>query len=420
MNIKRYFYNILLSIYNQKKDSFFLLIVFMLMTTIIFIFYGFSISSEIIVKRIDDNTNVSITFKAHISNDLDEVVYKSSIATWFETKAELASNNYQSVLVINAKEHYNGEIIYVYSYDERFYEEGNKLVEGIKIPYGNDVLIAKNTIIEHKSLNIGDDIILTNNNGETIELNVAGIYLNDNAINLLDDNLYQSDSYQIIMDEKTLLDFASKNDDLIIGDIMVEFKGVGNSEEVINIVNNSLSSFIAQGNTYDIEIDDELAQKLKLPIQNASRLYGLMVTVFFVTLTILLIFILVYCVKNRTKEYGIWMTMGLNKISLVLKFFIEVSILMSAAFIICLPLSKVIFRQINNSMVEQNDYTQAQIMHLYDTEVDTQVVESEEYLVEIDVSEYINIYLFLLLICLLSSLISFISLFNKKVIEFIK
>ena len=222
------------------------------------------------------------------------------------------------------------------------------------------------------------------------------------------------------MDEKTLLDFASKNDDLIIGDIMVEFKGVGNSEEVINIVNNSLSSFIVQGNAYDIEIDDELAQKLKLPIQNASRLYGLMVTVFFVTLTILLIFILVYCVKNRTKEYGIWMTMGLNKISLVLKFFIEVSILMSAAFIICLPLSKVIFRQINNSMVEQNDYTQAQIMHLYDTEVDTQVVESEEYLVEIDVSEYINIYLFLLLICLLSSLISFISLFNKKVIEFIK
>ncbi len=356
MNIKRYFYNILLSIYNQKKDSFFLLIVFMLMTTIIFIFYGFSISSEIIV----------------------------------------------------------------YSYDERFYEEGNKLVEGIKIPYGNDVLIAKNTIIEHKLLNIGDDIILTNNNGETIKLNVAGIYSNDNAINLLDDNLYQSDSYQIIMDEKTLLDFASKNDDLIIGDIMVEFKGVGNSEEVINIVNNSLSSFIVQGNAYDIEIDDELAQKLKLPIQNASRLYGLMVTVFFVTLTILLIFILVYCVKNRTKEYGIWMTMGLNKISLVLKFFIEVSILMSAAFIICLPLSKVIFRQINNSMVEQNDYTQAQIMHLYDTEVDTQVVESEEYLVEIDVSEYINIYLFLLLICLLSSLISFISLFNKKVIEFIK
>ncbi len=329
MNIKRYFYNILLSIYNQKKDSFFLLIVFMLMTTIIFIFYGFSISSEIIV----------------------------------------------------------------YSYDERFYEEGNKLVEGIKIPYGNDVLIAKNTIIEHKLLNIGDDIILTNNNGETIKLNVAGIYSNDNAINLLDDNLYQSDSYQIIMDEKTLLDFASKNDDLIIGDIMVEFKGVGNSEEVINIVNNSLSSFIVQGNAYDIEIDDELAQKLKLPIQNASRLYGLMVTVFFVTLTILLIFILVYCVKNRTKEYGIWMTMGLNKISLVLKFFIEVSILMSAAFIICLPLSKVIFRQINNSMVEQNDYTQAQIMHLYDTEVDTQVVESEEYLVEIDVSEYINIYL---------------------------
>lgn len=310
MNIKRYFYNIFLSIYNQKKDSFFLLIIFMVMTIIIFIFYGFSISSKMITNRIDDNANVNITFKAHIRDDLDEATYKNSIATWFEANDELVNNNYHSTLVINTEGNLDGKTINIYSFDEKFYEEGNKLIEGAQIPQDNGVLIAENTIINHELLNIGDDIILTNNDGKAIELNVSGIYSKDNTVNLLEDSLYQSDDYQIIMDEKTLLDFISKNDELIIGDIMVEFKGIDNSDEISDIVNNSLSSFIAKSNTYEMEIDDELAQKLKLPIHNASNLYGLMATVFFIALTILLIFVLVYCVKNRIKEYGIWMAMG--------------------------------------------------------------------------------------------------------------
>lgn len=420
MNIKRYFYNIFLSIYNQKKDSFFLLIIFMVMTIIIFIFYGFSISSKMITNRIDDNANVNITFKAHIRDDLDEATYKNSIATWLEANDELVNNNYHSTLVINTEGNLGGKTINIYSFDEKFYEEGNKLIEGAQIPQDNGVLIAENTIINHELLNIGDDIILTNNDGKTIELNVSGIYSKDNTVNLLEDSLYQSNDYQIIMDEKTLLDFISKNDELIIGDIMVEFKGIDNSDEISDIVNNSLSSFIAKSNTYEMEIDDELAQKLKLPIHNASNLYGLMATVFFIALTILLIFVLVYCVKNRIKEYGIWMAMGLSKKSLLIKFFMEISILMSISYIICLPLSKIIFRQINNLMIEQNDYTQAQILHLYDTEGDMQILESDEYLVEIEIEDYIKIYGFLLIICLSSSLISFILLFNKKVIEFVK
>lgn len=420
MNIKRYFYNIFLSIYNQKKDSFFLLIIFMVMTIIIFIFYGFSISSKMITNRIDDNANVNITFKAHIRDDLDEATYKNSIATWFEANDELVNNNYHSTLVINTEGNLDGKTINIYSFDEKFYEEGNKLIEGAQIPQDNGVLIAENTIINHELLNIGDDIILTNNDGKTIELNVSGIYSKDNTVNLLEDSLYQSDDYQIIMDEKTLLDFISKNDELIIGDIMIEFKGIDNSDEISDIVNNSLNSFIAKSNTYEMEIDDELVQRLKSPIQNASNLYGLMATVFFIALTILLIFVLVYCVKNRIKEYGIWMAMGLSKKSLLIKFFMEISILMSISYIICLPLSKIIFRQINNLMIEQNDYTQAQILHLYDTEGDMQMLESDEYLIEIETEDYIKIYGFLLIICLSSSLISFISLFNKKVIEFVK
>ena len=420
MNIKRYFYNIFLSIYNQKKDSFFLLIIFMVMTIIIFIFYGFSISSKMITNRIDDNANVNITIKAHIRDDLDEATYKNSIATWLEANDELVNNNYHSTLVINTEGNLDGKTINIYSFDEKFYEEGNKTIEGAQIPHDNDILIVENTIINHELLNIGDDIILTNNDGKTIELNVSGIYSKDNTVNLLEDSLYQSDAYQIIMDEKTLLDFISKNDELIIGDIMVEFKGIDNSDEISDIVNNSLSSFIAKSNTYEMEIDDELAQKLKLPIHNASNLYGLMATVFFIALTILLIFVLVYCVKNRIKEYGIWMAMGLSKKSLLIKFFMEISILMSISYIICLPLSKIIFRQINNLMIEQNDYTQAQILHLYDTEGDMQILESDEYLVEIESEDYIKIYGFLLAVCLSSSLISFISLFNKKVIEFVK
>ena len=420
MNIKRYFYNILLSIYNRKKDSFFLLIIFMVMTIIIFIFYGFSISSKMITNRIDDNANVNITIKAHIRDDLDEATYKNSIATWLEANDELVNNNYHSTLVINTEGNLDGKTINIYSFDEKFYEEGNKTIEGAQIPHDNDILIVENTIIHNELLNIGDDIVLTNNDGRIIELNVSGIYSKDNTVNLLEDSLYQSDAYQIIMDEKTLLDFISKNDELIIGDIMVEFKGIDNSDEISDIVNNSLSSFIAKSNTYEMEIDDELAQKLKLPIHNASNLYGLMATVFFIALTILLIFVLVYCVKNRIKEYGIWMAMGLSKKSLLIKFFMEISILMSISYIICLPLSKIIFRQINNLMIEQNDYTQAQILHLYDTEGDMQILESDEYLVEIESEDYIKIYGFLLAVCLSSSLISFISLFNKKVIEFIK
>ena len=420
MNIKRYFYNIFLSIYNQKKDSFFLLIIFMVMTIIIFIFYGFSISSKMITNRIDDNANVNITFKAHIRDDLDEATYKNSIATWLEANDELLNHNYRSTLVINTEGNLDGKTINIYSFDEKFYEEGNKLIEGAQIPQDNGVLIAENTIIHNELLNIGDDIVLTNNDGRIIELNVSGIYSKDNTVNLLEDSLYQSDDYQIIMDEKTLLDFISKNDELIIGDIMVEFKGIDNSEEISDIINDSLGSFMTQGNTYEMEIDDELAQKLKLPIHNASNLYGLMATVFFIALTILLIFVLVYCVKNRIKEYGIWMAMGLSKKSLLIKFFMEISILMSISYIICLPLSKIIFRQINNLMIEQNGYTQAQILHLYDTEGNMQILESDEYLVEIETEDYIKIYGFLLIICLSSSLISFISLFNKKVIEFVK
>lgn len=420
MNIKRYFYNIFLSIYNQKKDSLFLLLIFIVMTIIIFIFYGFSISSEMISNHIDENTNINITIKAQINDDLDENAYKKSIVTWTMTNDELIDNTYQSTLVMNAQGSLNGEIIDIYSFDERFYEGGNEFIEGIKVPQGHDILVAENTIINHKLLSIGDDIILTNNNGEKISLNIAGLYSSNESITLLDEILYRSDNYQIIMDEKTLLEFVNKNDNLKISDIMIEFKGVDNSENVVDIINNSLSSFIEQGNKYEIEIDDELMQKLKMPVQNASNLYKLMAVVFFVSLGILLVFILIYNVKNHIKEYGIWMAMGTSKISLVFKFFIEISILMTMAFIICLPLSKIIFRQINNLMIKQNNYTQAQILHLYDDEGDLEEIENNEYLIEIDIENYLKIYVFLLLICLSSSLISFISLFNKKVIEFVK
>lgn len=416
-----FFKNIFLSIINRKKDSIALIAIFSFLIAIVLVFYGFSQSSENLTKRIDANVEITLEAKMSLPLDVDDKTYMYKVQLWKKASDELQSDTWHSSSILSAKLLLLGfeERIEIYSYDDCFLAEGNRIIQGRTIENRNEILVKDDFVFNNRAMMVGDVVELINSNGEKVVLEVVGKFKSPEKQSPLDnDKLYFLDNIDFIMDENQLLAFADLQDELSVSKMLNYIYGLDNKVLFEEQLDSLLNEF-EQGE-YIIEVDDELANKLKAPIDNTTSLYQVLAVIFFVLIGLLLTYMLFFLVKSRLREYAIWLALGQNKFSVIIKFWFEIATLLSIAFLLCIPSSKLIFEQINQTMISSNQKLQTQILRLTDSDDKMPMVESDAYLANLDIHDHLIIYGFLLVITFIVSFVAFIPVISKRPVKLLK
>jgi len=269
------------------------------------------------IEEIGASTDVSVNIFSgdFVSNELAEGLI-DQIDSLDNIGAINRSNH------IHASQHQEERIFSLYGFDD-FTLDGPFLWQIIEMVEGNYLLnenevVVNNEFAEALEWQLGDIIVLESKSGSLIEVTIAGIY---QAVD-------QSQEFDLtIMYVSPDLINLVQEEGLYLGlQVMIE------NPRYLDATYEQIGEILA-GSFANMSVLDALYQQLKAPMEGLQQLLEVILVVTLFVAIVVISLLLVLWVKERRRETGILLSVGVAKKEIFMQRFIEIFIIFLITFV---------------------------------------------------------------------------------------
>lgn len=308
----------------------------------------------------------------------------------------------------------------VYSEKDSFFTEQKfELKEGSHITSSD-----KNTVLVHayfakkNNLHVGDTIrlalndkMVTDYNGNTVDVKIAGIFTNtvlqegtDNLSHIFYENIVFTDPFtyqQLYRNDNTpAYDYADFN-----VDDPAELESIIESVKQIKGVNWDVCNFIH----HDVEY-----QNAKNSLESLGNMVEALIWAIVIISLLLLILILALWVRSRVHEAGILLSVGFSKANIYMQNICETMILAVIAFLLSAGISAGIAQNVGNRLLTQASASEYEAVNITENTVQDSEVNLTEIKVEFTAQDFLIVVLAGIFMIIFSVTVSVIPILKMK------
>ena len=208
----------------------------------------------------------------------------------------------------------------------------------------------QNKILVHEkfasmnNLNLGDKIKLEQN-GKTVEFEVAGIFSGEKTNNFegLSSDFIENTVYTDYNSSQKLLDYSSNNKVT-----SVEY-GVNNPTELDDIINNVESLGI---NNISVSKSNKNYELVTSSVESITKLTNMIRIGSVIVGVVILSLVLMFWIRERLYEIGVLLSLGISKINLILQFVVETLMVTIFGFLSALGLEFILLKYLSSNITK--------------------------------------------------------------------
>lgn len=310
------------------------------------------------------------------------------------------------------------------SEEQNFFTSGKiQLIEGRHI-LDNDIhkVILCKDLAEKNNLNLGDSLIVTNENGKQLSFEIIGLF-HAQKLEKVGESIPTYDKIQnlIFTDIESIVEL--ENSVAVQGFDTVKVT-VNDPKDIEKIIEQVKHFPDYEENVYNIYSNDEVYKNTAISLENLDKLVIGLLLVIIIASVIVLSLILTLWGKERIHETGVLLSIGIKKSSILGQYLIEVLMIAILAFTLSFVTSNMISGNIANTLLQQNTKNEKQQLstqedHTEMKSLDFSVSEDSESAtpdikVEITLPDILQLYTIGFSIIFISVTISSISVMRLK------
>ena len=208
----------------------------------------------------------------------------------------------------------------------------------------------QNKILVHEkfasmnNLNLGDKIKLEQN-GKTVEFEVAGIFSGEKTNNFegLSSDFIENTVYTDYNSSQKLLDYSSNNKVT-----SVEY-GVNNPTELDDIIKNVESLGI---NNISVSKSNKNYELVTSSVESITKLTNMIRIGSVIVGVVILSLVLMFWIRERLYEIGVLLSLGISKINLILQFVVETLMITIFGFLSALGLEFILLKYLSSNITK--------------------------------------------------------------------
>ena len=208
----------------------------------------------------------------------------------------------------------------------------------------------QNKILVHEkfasinNLNLGDKIKLEQN-GKTVEFEVAGIFSGEKTNNFegLSSDFIENTVYTDYNSSQKLLDYSSNNKVT-----SVEY-GVNNPTELDDIIKNVESLGI---NNISVSKSNKNYELVTSSVESITKLTNMIRIGSVIVGVVILSLVLMFWIRERLYEIGVLLSLGISKINLILQFVVETLMVTIFGFLSALGLEFILLKYLSSNITK--------------------------------------------------------------------
>lgn len=246
------------------------------------------------------------------------------------------------------------------SEEQNFFTSGKiQLIEGRHI-LDNDIhkVILCKDLAEKNNLNLGDSLIVTNENGKQLSFEIIGLF-HAQKLEKVGESIPTYDKIQnlIFTDIESIVEL--ENSVAVQGFDTVKVT-VNDPKDIEKIIEQVKHFPDYEENVYNIYANDEVYKNTAISLENLDKLVIGLLLVIIIASVIVLSLILTLWGKERIHETGVLLSIGIKKYSILGQYLIEVLMIAILAFTLSFVTSNMISGNIANTLLQQNTKNEKQ------------------------------------------------------------
>ncbi|MFV0395886.1 MAG: ABC transporter permease [Coprobacillaceae bacterium] len=201
-----------------------------------------------------------------------------------------------------------------------------KLEQGRHITKKDEnVIMIPKELAEYNNLSVGDKVKLYAFDKEvTLELEIIGIFSGTEGVGN-NDPLLPSD----LAGNQGIVDYKSKED--AYGEQYGNYGNVNiyveDPVDIQNVYDKISESSAIKGKTFTLNINNEQYNSIEEPLESLQGLVNIIIIIVIVVSVVVLTLLLTLWIKDRQKEIGILMSIGINKYTIIRQFTLEIMLI---------------------------------------------------------------------------------------------
>lgn len=283
-------------------------------------------------------------------------------------------------------------------------------------------VIFSKDLAEKNNLNLGDSLIVTNENGKQLSFEIIGLF-HAQKLEKVGESIPTYDKIQnlIFTDIESIVEL--ENSVAVQGFDTVKVT-VNDPKDIEKIIEQVKHFPDYEENVYNIYANDEVYKNTAISLENLDKLVIGLLLVIIIASVIVLSLILTLWGKERIHETGVLLSIGIKKYSILGQYLIEVLMIAILAFTLSFVTSNMISGNIANTLLQQNTKNEKQQLstqedHTEMKSLDFSVSEDSESAtpdikVEITLPDILQLYTIGFSIIFISVTISSISVMRLK------
>ena len=246
-------------------------------------------------------------------------------------------------------------------YLEAFNNEESNLIEGKLLSTsdeGSDSCVIETTLASDNDLDVGDTITLTATvNDETLSktLTIAGIYEVSDSTQMAGPG--HDNPFNTIYTDLSVGQYFTASDSNITSATYY----LDDPENIEKFQELAKEKTDIDFETYTLEANDRLYQQNVNNLENTQSFATMFLVVVIVAGCAILCLVLILTIRNRYYEIGVFLSLGQNKIKIILQQLLEILMIATVAFALSLTTGKAVSNVVGNILESSVSYNGVRI-----------------------------------------------------------